>query len=82
VIRVLQSEARTASRPAVASGCCPYGVRGDWRRGLGLGDGLPEDFLHLFAGGKFVNQLVEVADFAHQRVFDVFDADAADHAFD
>src|SRR5690606_40003654 len=38
------------------------------------------EFLHRLAAGEFVDELVEIADFAHERVFDLFDADAADHA--
>lgn len=45
------------------------------------GDGA-EDFLHGAAFGEFVDEFVEVADFAHEGVFDFFDPDAADDAFD
>lgn len=31
---------------------------------------------------QLVNQLVEVTDFAHERVFDLFHSDAADQALD
>lgn len=41
-----------------------------------------EDFFHGFAFGEFVDEFVEVADFAHEWFFDFFDAYAADDAFD
>lgn len=43
---------------------------------------LPQDFLHLFALREFVDQLVEIADLAHQRLLDLFDPHAADNALD
>src|SRR5690606_33307297 len=44
--------------------------------------GPPQDLVHRLTPGEFVDQLVEVADFAHQRLFDIFDPDAADHPLD
>ena len=43
---------------------------------------LPQDLLHRPAPGELVDQLVQVADLPHQRVFDVLDPDAAHHARD
>ena len=42
----------------------------------------PQNLLHLLPPRQFVDQLVEIAQFAHQRVFDRFDPDAADHPSD
>ena len=43
---------------------------------------LPQDLLHLLAPRQLVHQFVEVADFAHHRLCDLFHTDAADHALD
>ena len=43
---------------------------------------LPQDLLHLLAPRQLVHPFVEVADFAHHRLGDLFHADAADHALD
>src|SRR4051812_18491055 len=61
-----------------------------WRRASGPAtepilatrDLLPQDFLDRLSLGKFVDQLIEIADLAHGRLFDVFDTYAADHARD
>src|SRR5699024_94498 len=42
----------------------------------------PEDLLHLLALGQFVDELVHPADLLHQRILDILDSDAADHARD
>ena len=41
-----------------------------------------EYFVHRFPLGKFVDELVEVTDFAHRRLFDFLDANAANDAAD
>lgn len=41
---------------------------------------LPEDLLHRLSLRQFVDQLVEIADLPHQRVFHTLDAHAAHHA--
>ena len=43
---------------------------------------LAQDPVHGFAFGQFVDQLVQVADFSHQRIDDILDSDAADQAGD
>ena len=43
---------------------------------------LPQDLLHLLPLRQFVDELVEIADLAHQGLLDLLDADAADHALD
>ena len=40
----------------------------------------PQDFLHRLPSRRLIDEFVEVADFAHQRVLDILDADAADDA--
>lgn len=40
------------------------------------------DLFDRLAVGQFVNDLVEVADYLHQRLFDLFCADAADYTGD
>jgi hypothetical protein len=42
----------------------------------------PQYLLHLLPSRQLVDQFVEVADLAHDRVFDLLDADAADQALD
>jgi len=59
-----------------SEGGCPTEAKSKVERGL-----LTEDFVHRLAFGEFVDELVEVADVAHEGVVDVFDADAADDAF-
>lgn len=41
-----------------------------------------QDFLHRLPPRQFVDQLVEIAQLAHQRVFDRLDADPANHPGD
>src|SRR5688572_17285205 len=48
--------------------------------GSGNWSSFPQDLRHRLALGELVDELVQVADVAHQRVGNVFDADAADHA--
>jgi len=45
-------------------------------------DSVAQDFLHWAAFGQFVDQLVENADFTHQRIFQGFDPHPADEASD
>ena len=49
---------------------------------LQLSSLLPQYLLHLLPFREFVDEFVEVSEFLHERVFDVFDADAADGAGD
>jgi hypothetical protein len=43
---------------------------------------LPQDRFHLLPFCELVDQLVEVANFLHQRIFDIFHAHPAHYAFD
>ena len=52
--------------------------RSSWR-GHGL---LPQNLLHRFSFCEFINQLVQIAYFLHQRIFDFFHANTTHYAFD
>lgn len=41
-----------------------------------------QDLLHRFSFGEFINQLVHVADLAHERLFDLFNSYTADNTRD
>ncbi len=43
--------------------------------------GLSQDLFHRFAFGDLVDEFVEIADRLHRRLFDIFDSDTADDAF-
>ena len=45
-------------------------------------ESLPQNLLHLFSFCQLIDQLVHVANFSHQRIFDFFYANAAHDAFD
>ena len=57
------------------------GSGGRWG-GAGASGWLAEDFFHRLALCQLVHEFVQVADLAHQGVFDVLDAHAADNALD
>lgn len=40
----------------------------------------PQDFLHRLSFGELIDQLVQIADFLHQWIFDFFDSNAAHYA--
>src|SRR5262245_44184423 len=43
---------------------------------------LAQNFLHRFSFRELINQLVQIANFLHQRIVDFFNANAAHNAFD
>ena len=45
-------------------------------------DLLPQDLLQCSSFSQLIDQFVQIADLLHQRVLDLFHADAADHACD
>jgi hypothetical protein len=41
----------------------------------------PQDLVHRFASRQFIDKLVEVADFSHEWILDIFDTIATDNSF-
>src|SRR5262245_51063042 len=83
-----QPEPAAAGVPMATRACCrgllPRMVKNGWSPILfwRRDDSLPQNLLHRFSICQLIDELVQVADFSHQWIFDFFHAHTAHGALD